>query len=229
MLWYKSWLETRFRVLLALAFGIFFIVALHNANPKSPAAAQGFADVLAIYWAIAPFLLAGAGIRTQPSFQSNKGLHGSMYFTLSMPVSRFRLLAVRAALGMLETSLVIACVSGIAWIAIPTFKMHSTGSDLLAYWLATSVCASVFYFLSVLFGTFLDEQWRVWASMIAGFGLRWLLGRPSVPSVTNVFQYMGASSPLFTHAFPWASMGISAAASAILFFAALRVVQKMEY
>src|SRR5580704_6272504 len=140
MLWYKGWFETRFRILLALAFGIFFVAVMHNANPKTPAAEQGAAGVLAFYWAIAPFLLAGAGIRTQPSFQANKGLHGSMYFTLSMPISRFRLLAVRAALGMIETSVVIACVSCIAWVVVPAFKTHSTGSDLLAYWLAASVC-----------------------------------------------------------------------------------------
>ena len=47
---------------------------------------------------IAP-LLAGAGIKTQAAFQTVKGLHGSTYFTLSLPVSRFRLLAIRAGIG----------------------------------------------------------------------------------------------------------------------------------
>ena len=229
MLWYKGWLETRLRILFALGFGLFFIVTTHNANPNSPAAAQGVAAVFAFYWALAPFLLAGAGIRTQPSFQACKGLHGSMYFTLSMPVSRLRLLAVRAGLGMLEMVGVIACISCVAYIATPALKMHATSSDLLAYWVAASVCASGFYFLSVLFATFLDEQWRVWASMLAVFALWWLSTRTSVPPFLNLFQAMGASSPLFTHTFPWASMGVSIAASAILFFAALKVVQMSEY
>jgi hypothetical protein len=229
MLWYKGWLETRFRILVALAFGIFFIVIMHNANPKTPAAAQAVMGVLALYWAVAPFLLAGVGIRTQPSVQATKGLHGSMYFTLSMPVSRFRLLAVRATLGMLEAIGVIACVSGLAWFAIPILRMHSTGADLLAYWVAASACASSFYFLSVLFGVFLDEIWRVWASMIAAYGFRWLLARGFMPSFANLFQSMGASSPLFTHRFPWASMGFSLGIAAILFLAACKAVQVREY
>jgi negative regulator of sigma E activity len=40
---------------------------------------------------------------------------------------------------------------------------------------------------------------------------------------------MGESSPLFTHTFPWASMGISLGTAAILFLAALKVVQTREY
>ena len=51
----------------------------------------------------------------------------------------------------------------------------------------------------------------------------------SVPPSVNIFRAMGASSPLFTHTFPWASMGVSLVAAAILFLAAMRVVQTREY
>ena len=48
---------------------------------------------------------------TQATFSLNdKGLHGSMYFTLSLPVSRFRLFATRAGLGMLEAAGVLAAL-----------------------------------------------------------------------------------------------------------------------
>jgi hypothetical protein len=229
MLWYKGWLETRIRVLVALGFGLIFIVLMHNTNPKTGAAAQAVAGGLAFYWAFVPLFLAGAGIRTQPSFQATKGLHGSMYFTLSMPISRFRLLAVRATLGMFEAIGVIACVLGMAWLAIPILRMHSTVFDLLAYWVAASACVSGLYFLYVLLGVFLDEMWRVWASIFAVYGFRWLLTRSFMPTFANLFQAMGASSPLFTHTFPWASMGLSLGIAAILFLVALKAAQTLEY
>jgi hypothetical protein len=45
----------------------------------------------------------------------------------------------------------------------------------------------------------------------------------------NIFRAMGASSPLFTHAMPWASMAVSVGAGMVLLFAAARVIQLREY
>ena len=48
-------------------------------------------------------------------FFRRKGLHGSMYFTLGLPVGRFRLFAVRVGVGILETlalTLVEFCTAG---------------------------------------------------------------------------------------------------------------------
>jgi hypothetical protein len=50
-----------------------------------------------------------------------------------------------------------------------------------------------------------------------------------VPQSLNIFQAIGESSPLFTHALPWASMGISLGAAALLLLAAMKVVQAREY
>jgi hypothetical protein len=229
MLWYKGWFETRFKIIVALGFGLFFVFTLRNASPMSTAALEGSMAVLAFYWALMPFLLAGAGIRTQASFRATKGLHGSTYFTLSMPVSRLRLLAVRSALGMLEMAGVVACLCFVAWLAVPAFRADFTLVEMLAYWAAVCVCTSGFYFLSVLLATFFDEPWSIWSSMAAVFGLRWVLPRISALPSVDLFQAMGKSSPLFTHAFPFASMGISLGAAVVLFIAAVRVVRAQEY
>src|SRR5580700_5790555 len=106
MLWYtlayKSWRETRFRLLFALAFVGFFLVQLHTVGIKAPAGVKVAVGIAWIFVASISIMLAGAGIVTQPSFQATKGLHGSILFTLALPVSRLRLLAVRAGLGWLE-------------------------------------------------------------------------------------------------------------------------------
>ena len=109
MLWYKGWLETRFRILFMLFYAVFpiplFTLTVPAANPAHPAslaAVAGSLGFFAFYYSIIPLMLAGSGIKTQADLQPRKGLHGSMYFTLSLPVSRFRLFATRAGLGMLR-------------------------------------------------------------------------------------------------------------------------------
>jgi hypothetical protein len=130
---------------------------------------------------------------------------------------------------MFETVAVFAALSCVAWFMFSALKVHLSGSDLFAYWVTVSTCTSTFYFLSVLLATFWDDLWQIWGSAIVILILRLLSTAVSVPSSFNIFRAMGQSSPLFTHTFPWASMGISLGAAAILFLAAIRVVQTHEY
>src|SRR5208282_4405714 len=130
MLWHKGWLETRFMTLFMLAFSVFpvalFLAVPHPANSApqvSVAQAESVFSFNALYYSIVPLFLAGSGIKTQ-SVRMKKGLHGSMYFTLSLPVSRFRLFATRAGLGMLETVGVLAVAPCAVWIIFPALRMH---------------------------------------------------------------------------------------------------------
>ena len=236
MLWYKGWLETRFRILFMLSYAVFPIPLLtltqHTVNPghaASLAEASGALGFFAFYYSLIPVMLAGSGIKTQIDIQARKGLYGSMYFTLSLPVSRLRLFATRAGLGMLEAAGVLAIVPCAAWIMFPSLWTHITGADLFAYWVTVSVCTSAFYSVGVLLSTFLDDIWQNMISMFGVIFLWGLLSRPFLPTSLNIFRAMGQSSPLFTHTLPWASMGIAFGAAAILLLAALKVVQTREY
>ena len=236
MLWYKGWLETRFRILFMLFYAVFpiplFTLTVPAANPAHPAslaAVAGSLGFFAFYYSIIPLMLAGSGIKTQADLQPRKGLHGSMYFTLSLPVSRFRLFATRAGLGMLEAAGVLAIAPCAVWLMFPSLRTHITGADLFAYWVTVSVCTSAFYSVGVLLSTFLDDVWQNMISMFGVMFLWGLLSRPFLPPSLDIFRAMGQSSPLFTHMFPWASMAISLGAAAILFLAAMRVVQTHEY
>jgi hypothetical protein len=235
MLWYKGWLETRYRILLFLLCAVWGLgsVALtpYAANRARPALLAVVADIpglIALGYSLIPTLLSGSGIKTESDFQPRKGL-GSLYFTLSLPVSRFRLLATRAGLGMLAAVGVLAIAPCYIWTFFSALRMHLTGSNLFAYWVTLFICASPFYSLGVLLSTFLDDIWQYLTSMVGVVFLWWLLSRPFLPASVNIFRAMGTSSPLFTHTFPWASMGVSLGAAAILFLAALKVVQTREY
>ena len=117
MLWHKGWLETRLRLLFMLAWEAIFLGAAYLRGVKDMASFTAVLIGGVFLGAFVPIFLAGAGINTQASFQPAKGLHGSMLFTLSMPVSRLRLLAIRAGIGWLEMAAAIAtwCCAGVCF------------------------------------------------------------------------------------------------------------------
>ncbi len=235
MLWHKCWLETRFLAFFMVVFAIFPIalatlnIRSADAPQRSPAAVERNVGFLVFYYSMIPLALAGSGVKTQAGPQTRHNLYGSTYFTLSLPVSRFRLLGTRAGLGMLESVGISAIAPCAVWITLPSLRSSISGSDLLLFWVTLSVCTSAIYFLGVLISTVLEDPWRGLASLVGLLFLRWLLPTLPLPPSFDIFRAMGVSSPLFTHTLPWASMGISIGAAAILFYAALRVVQKLEY
>jgi len=217
MFWYKGWLETRFKLLFLVGFAtllLFFQHSVRNAAPPPGGRNPTLGFVLFSTPSLVLMLcaiLGGAGIATQPSFQAAKGLHGSMLFTLSLPVSRLRLLAIRACIGWLEVAGVVVGLCCGMWLVSPLFRAMSTFAEMMAYAGTLIACASAFYCLSVLLATFLDDQWR------------------ALPASVNIFHAMREGSPLLAHTVPWTAMAFSFGLAAILFFAATKVVQTREY
>jgi hypothetical protein len=230
MLWYKGWLETRYRLCMTLGITAFFLYTLHSFPPQ--AKNQIFAvlqNTSAILLGMICTMLAGAGIVTQPAFQRTKGLHGSMLFTLTLPVSRLRLLVVRAGLGWVETAATIGAFCCGIWFASPFLRATATSAQVLEYGLTTLVCMSAIYFLSVLLATFLDDTWRTWITLMAFIFFWWFSHRVSLPAYVDIFSAVGKASPLIAHTIPWSTMAFSAVVSLALFFAAWKVAQAREY
>ncbi len=161
MLWTKAWLEMRWRLLSGL--GLPLAVVLLMSAPRN---LRGMAGVVfLLMWAAV--YLAGSGIRTQAPFRASRGLHGSTFFTLSLPVSRLRLLAIRWRVGMAATAAVIAIVICTMRFKFPIMRGDSTPADLFKLVVAAIVCTACFHCLSVLLSTFLDDVWQLFASIFA--------------------------------------------------------------
>jgi hypothetical protein len=186
-------------------------------------------DALSFAWIAAAISLAGTGIKTPAGgFQNIKGLHGSTLYTLSLPVSRLRLILVRTVVGLLETVVVIVVFTQVAWWIFPKTGQN-TVEEILAHFVVTVICASTFYFLSLFLGTFLDDALRLPASMTVLALLFTLDVTKILPPYLNIFRPMGSGSPLNTHTIAWRTLGIALAASAILFVAAVKVLRTQEY
>ena len=230
MLWLRAWLETRWR--LAYLFGIVLLIlvtAESGGGLGSREHAKNLMFMQLIISILAAVNLAGTGITTQSSFRPGRGLQESTYFTLSLPVSRFRLLAVRAALGLLETIGLNAFTIVSAWSLFAMIRGDSTLVDVFRLILTSAVCTACFYFVSVTVSTFLDETWQMYGSLFV-IGLAWWgVSQSALPPLANVFAFTTDASPLITHQLPWPAMLLSLSVSMLLFLLALKVVHTREF
>jgi hypothetical protein len=227
MLAMKAWLETRWR-LSALIFYLLVALAINYKSNLSPTAnPRGMMTML--WFILVSFVmpLAGSGVKSQAPVGFPEGLAGSTQFTISLPVSRLRLLAVRAVIGMLEASAVLAIIACLTWGLIPSVRGSIAPADFLRIVLATLLFLTGPYCVHAFFTAFVDEPLSL---MFAGWSLMlllWLLHH-AAPAVDIIRAFM-QESPLITHRLPWPQMATSAGLAAILIWGTARVVQTREY
>src|ERR1700727_581425 len=101
MLWYKAWLETRSRFLIALVGSVVLcsrlvVVFLGRGVPNQlNQVLHATHETLAAVWLLAITLIMMGGLVRERAI-------GSSSFTLSLPVSRLRLMTVRMGMGLME-------------------------------------------------------------------------------------------------------------------------------
>jgi hypothetical protein len=158
MLWMKGWLETKWRLAYMIGIALFVLGARYYQGRVFPVAvAQYLMGALGTICLIGACFLAGSGVKTQATLSQSEGVRGSIYFTLSLPVTRLRLLAVRAWVGLFESWGVVALVACAAWSLFPGVRGNSTAGDLAMFLVAASVFVTVCHCFAVLVSTLLDE------------------------------------------------------------------------
>jgi hypothetical protein len=232
MLWYKGWLETRVRLLLGVAWMVLLLASVRLAirtTPGRPGNAPQAVAALSATFAIAIYsVLAGAGIHSQGGFRAAKGLDGSTLFTLSLPVSRLRLLSIRASLGWIEMAVMTAVFCAAAWFLLPIGDAI-TPLQLAEHAGTLVTCLSALYFLAVLLGTFLNDQGRLFGSWFTLGGL-WLLSvNVHLPASVDILRAIDTGSPLVANSIPWNTVAFSMGASVVLFAVALYIARRREY
>lgn len=228
MLWYKAWLETRWRFLFMIGslmlvwFGIPLLVP--GAPMKRLWLGLQLGSIL-LYCCTALFL-AGSGINTQTTYAATSGFHGSMLFTLSLPVSRRRLLFVRAGLGAIETGVFVAMMAGLTLLQAPAAV---SPFQALQYLTRAVVCTMSIYALSVLLACLLDEMWQFVGASLCLSAFFMLQSRFDVVSRISPFRGMSLISFPVTAPMPWAPMVASLIFAGLLLYASVLVLQRKQY
>lgn len=236
MVWFKAWLEIRPRALFTGAWLAFFVGVL--ALTPAPAGASlttGLDRALAMTALPAifvPLWLAGSGVRTQAGFGrgATRGIHGSTHFTLSLPVTRTRLVLVRSAVGMLVTAGVAATLVTAAWLLLPALRTNAAPADALRHIVVVVACGLAFYGLSTLVATlFRDDVWHMWSTTLAVMVLWAAPVRRALPPMFDILRPLTDASPLVTHALPWTAVAVAALIGGLFLLAAVRVAEAQEY
>jgi hypothetical protein len=245
MLWHKAWLETRTRFLLGLAlsvivgFGVIYdfraterllplvrnmdSASLDTTGPigaaikESIAAQQTFRGFVWWQWyrqnltylvVIFGALLGAGGLLAKSG--------GATLFTLSLPVSRNRLIGTRAVIGLAELLAIAIVPSFVLPLLAPTIGQSYSVIDVLVHGACMFIVGSVFFSLAALLSNDFGDLWRpVLIACIVAAVLGMLEYIPAIAPY-GIFHVMNGET-FYRHAgVPWIGLLISAGISAAL-------------
>jgi len=254
MLWYKSWLDTRWRFLIGLALlmlaagGIVLyypevvklLPLVPNIDTSGPLgrrikeAAELQRDYRGYVWSqwfgqnvtqtgtLFAVLLGSGGPVTQGS--------GGALFTLSLPVSRNRLLEVRAAAGLAEWLVLALVPSLLIPLLSPAVGQTYAVTSALVHAVCLFVAGGVFFSLALLLSTVFTDLWRPLllacaAAVVLAIGE--LFARDL--SRYGLFTLMSGERYFRTGAVPWLGLLVGAALSALLLYGAAMNIARRDF
>ncbi len=243
MPWRKAWLETRWRFL--IGFGLLVCSAATNVFtdregqkliPLVPTNIGGVlgeriresADLAREYrgfvWSnwfrqnasqiatLFAILLGTAGVLSYS---------GGALFTLSLPVSRPRLLSFRAATGLAELFVLASIPVLVIPLLAPSIgESYPVGSALI-HGVCLFVAVSVFFNLAFLLSTVFDDPWRpLLIALVIAFALS-LVHQVFRPPLFDLFRVMSGERYFRSGRLPWEGLVASLFVSAALYYAAV--------
>ncbi|GAB4367614.1 MAG: hypothetical protein OHK0021_10980 [Bryobacter sp.] len=177
---------------------------------------------------VGALILAGSGINTQTSWGMTHGFHPSMYFLLSMPVTREQLLRIRVLMGLGLLFVWTVTTAGVVLLSTQWGKLAMDPGRVFATLPNLLVGAVLFYAFSVFLTAFLDEYWAGMTALLV-MGMLGGYGVAEGPGGANLLAYMMSQSLVAGDLEAWAKAGIFLAISAAFYLAAWRVVAAKEY
>lgn len=188
---------------------------------------SGLVMSMLLIWVFFPAMLAGNGIRTARVFRVTRGGHQSMYFTLSLPVSRVRLLAVRIGVGLLETLIINIAVVITMLACFPVLRNASNSGEAILYVVALVAYTFALYSFSTLWATLLEGPSRVWGTFLLVIAMRWLVSH-TLHGV-DILDGIAGGAPLLVHKLNWTETAVPFGLTALFLAGALKVVDIKEH
>jgi len=255
MLWYKSWLETRWRFLIGLALLICSTAGVILIHPRLMAL-MPMADTIDPVGELGQRIKESVDLsRTYRGyvwsqlFRQNLTQMGTLFaillgtgglfsyssggaalFTLSLPASRNRVVGVRAAAGLAEW-LVLAFVPSllIPMLSPAVGEAYGVG-DVLAHSLCLFVGGSVFFSLAFLLSTVFPDLWRPMLMACAVAVVLAIAGQAFREiSRYGVFGVMSGEDYFRTGALPWLGLVVSVAATTVMLYASALNVARQDF
>ena len=252
MVWYKSWLETRWRFFIGL--GLFMLSA--------GGVVYVYPQVMKLIPRLGDLETGGAlGRRIQEAVAVQRDYRGYIWsqwnrqnltqmatlfavilgsggpysqrselFTLSLPVSRRRLVGVRAMAGLSEL-LVIIVVSFLMILLVSPSVGQSYGFvTALIHTLCAFVASAAFFSLAALLSTSFSDIWRPLLIACAVAVVLWVAGQVIQDlNPYSIFTLMNGEKYFRSGQVPWVGLLAAGSLSAAMLYAAVVNVERRDF
>ncbi len=245
MLWYRSWMETRWRFLIGLAVLMCSAAGIVSVWPRM-VELMPLASNLQVNGTIGRKIRESVDLqREYPGyiwsqwFRQNLTNFGTLLaallgtggllshrsavmFMLSLPVSRTRVIGTRAATGLAELFVLALVPSLLIPLLSPTVGKSYGVGDAVVHSVCFFIAVAVFFSLALLLSTVFDDVWRPLLMALAAAMLLWVFEQFVLPeSRYGIFRVMNAEAWFRNGQVPWLGLLASAAASAAMLYGAV--------
>jgi ABC-2 type transport system permease protein len=253
MLWQNAFLETRWQFLIGLVLltgsAVFVVLSYPQVAElikAAPALAQG-GDLGRAIAESAAISRTYDGYVWSQWFRQNGAQLGAFFaviigtggllaqgaaarlFTLSLPISRERLLGVRAVAGLTQVLMLALVPALVLTVVSPAVGERFGLLDALAYGLCIFAGFVVFFSIAFLFSTIFPNVWiPLFLTLCVGFLLRAidrLAGRPTF----SLLEMMHGESYYRGDGLPWPMLLVSAGLAAALIYAGVRNMARRDF
>lgn len=253
MLWYKAWLETRWRFLIGLAVLLVFAC---GAVFEYPSIARLNASVSAIDAPGSLGRIIKEAAETQRTYRGfiwfqwyrqnlvqmwtilavllgSGGLlassSGSALFALSMPASRTRVVRVRAATALMELLVLALIPSLLIPLLSPVVGQHYGLGDTAVHSVSLFLTGSVFFSLAFLLSAVFDDFWRPMLITCAVALSQTLAGALVGLPFSGMLRVMSAESYFRAGHVPWVGLALALIAGLLMLYAAVAIVERRDF
>jgi ABC-2 type transport system permease protein len=237
MLWYKAWLETRARFLLSL-LGLVVLPSLYvyNGNQvgRGISASWFYRDlhfghnILSMMWAAAVTLLMMGGLLREKAV-------GTSSFTLSLPVSRERLMGVRIGCGFLQAMVLVIIPWAAMFVTAATTGKANSVYQAMYHVVLLSTGGLVFFGIALLVSSLVEGEYT---APVLSLGI---LFADAIAMSREPFrfvspwrfmmgsEYVDPKEQMFNGPIPWMHAAASVLFAALLIAAAIAVIKRREF
>jgi ABC-2 type transport system permease protein len=239
VLWYKAWLETRSRFLASLCVvtSVVVLAVHHEEYVLSPVPERDTYQLLFFVhhylmglWMLCVVLLGMGGLIRERAA-------GASSYTLALPVSRVRLVAIQVAVGLLE-AIGLAVIPWAAILLTTAIKDRPFPLSQAVFYVLLLISGGLVYFaLSVLISSLLEGEYTAPA---VAYGIMILSGvicanSESLRPYADLWRFMGGnnhfndSTYLLSGPFPWLGALAGISVTAFLLLASVGVVYRRDF
>jgi len=255
MFWYKSWLDTRWRFLIAFVVLTCSAVLTVLAYPKVvallPLAANvsGAGELGRRIREVAELERTYRGYVWVQAFRQNltqmgvlfavllgtggllpSGSNDTALFTMSLPASRNELLGARVATGLAQLALLAFVPALVIPLLSPVVGQTFTVASAAIHGACLFVAWTVFFSLALLLSTVVSGVWvPALIALCTALVLAALDQLAGGPAWYSIFSVMSGENYFRTGALPWTGLAVSAVAAAAMLYAGSRNFARHDF